>query len=111
MCKRTHALIQAIASLLCAAVTWKVGLDLEAEFSGGRVTGRLLHIQHIAGLLFLAAALASFFSRRIGGAAVILACALCAPLNAYLIFPGLFQSMFPGNYRVRGADFVWNSWA
>ena len=60
MRNRKRALVQATTSVLCAAVAWKVALDLDgSEFVGGRITGHLFQMQDIACLLFLIAAFVS----------------------------------------------------
>jgi hypothetical protein len=57
---------QAIGCLACTVVLWDHLYNFDAsEFSGGRLTGPLLHMADLGSLLFLAAVLLTFFLRRI----------------------------------------------
>ena len=54
-------LTQAAACLLCAVVVRRYGSDLEGtEFSGGWLTGPLLHMKDVGSLLFVLALLLTF---------------------------------------------------
>lgn len=103
---------QAATYLLCIIITWRNPYGLYGEFSGGRVTGRLLDSHDVGGSLFVVALFLTFPYRRIAAATAIFASFLCAPLYLYFLAPGPFRWVFRGEYSVPlGANFVWNSWA
>jgi hypothetical protein len=104
---------QAVGYLFCAFLTWKYSMPLEgSEFSGGRVTGRLLDLGDIGIALFVLSLLFVLVYRRVAAGVALVACLLCLPLYLYFIVPGPFRQVFKGNYSVplRG-NFVWDSWA
>jgi hypothetical protein len=88
---------QAAVCLLSAATVWLLGRPLEGtEFSSGRLTGRLLVMQEIGLLLFVAALVLVFFHQRLAAAISSLGCLLCFPLCFCFVAPGLFRSIFGG---------------
>ena len=110
---RREQLLQAFGALLCAAVACRFTLDLEGtEFSGGRITGPLLHMQGIGILLFLLAAFLTFPFRRIASAIALLACLLSVPLYLLLTAPGPFRWLFRGEWKTPlSSNFVWEWWS
>lgn len=96
--------------LVCAILLWTYGSDLEGtEFSGGRITGPLLNAVDLGLILFVAALLLSLFYRRLAAIAALVASLLCLPLYIYLIAPGPFRRVFPGEYSAPTlSNFVWN---
>jgi hypothetical protein len=81
------------------------------EFSGGWLTGPLLHMKDIGTLLFIAALLFTFFYRRVAGLIMVVASMLCLPLYLYFTAPGPFRWVFRGEYSVPApASFVWSTW-
>jgi hypothetical protein len=108
----TQKLAQAVTCLLCAIVVWRFGSNLEGtEFSGGRLTGPLLTLYDVGGLLFILSLPLALFYRRIAAAITILASLLCLPLYLYFATPGLFRLVFGGEYSVPlQTNFVWNRW-
>jgi hypothetical protein len=102
----------AASCLLCLIVGWRYGFNLDGtEFSGGRLTGRLLNLNDVGTLLFIPALLVTFFYRRIAAATSLTASLLCMPLYLYFIAPGPFRWVFRGEYKVLlQANFVWDGW-
>lgn len=104
---------QAASLFLCLAVAapqtdW-IGAS---EFSGGWVTGPLLSMFQNGVPLFFLAMILTFFYQRIGAVIGIAASVLCLPLYLYFVVPGLFRSVFGGEWSVPlQAYFVWNMWA
>jgi hypothetical protein len=103
-------LTQAAACFLCAVIVWRYGSGLEGtEFSGGWLTGPLLHMEDVGSILFVLALLLAFFYRRIAAAATLIACLLCLPLYLYFTIPGPFRWVFRGEYSVPlQANFFWS---
>jgi len=101
------------ACVLCAIIGWYFAAPLDGtEFSGGSVTGPLLTLHAVSGVLFLlsAAAIAAYPPAAI--AIGVIAAVLSLPLYAYFTVPGVFRSVFRGEYSVASpAAFVWNGWA
>jgi hypothetical protein len=95
--------------LLCIILLWGYGSGLAgAEFSEGRVTGPLLHMNDVGTLLFVAGLVLTFFYRRIAAAVVLAAALLCLPLYLYFTAPVPFRWVFRGEYSVPApASFVW----
>ena len=80
--------------------------------SAGAVTGCLLAMLSLGGLLFLLAALLTFFLSRIAAAGILIACFRCLPLYLSLVAPGPFRSVLRGDYSVPlQANFVWDWWS
>lgn len=104
---------QAVACFVCSVLTWKYASSLEGtEFSGGRLTGRLLDLEEVGSLLFLLALPLTFFYRRTAAAVILSACALCLPLHLYFTVPGLFRRIFiSAEWSVPSpTSFVWDNW-
>jgi hypothetical protein len=81
-----------------------------SEFLGGSVTGPLFSLAD-AGLLALSGALVVlFWFPRISAVLAISASLLSLPLILYFASPGLFQSVFKGNWSVPMRNFVWGTW-
>jgi hypothetical protein len=94
-------IVQSASYLLCAAVAFAVPSSLvESEFSGGLVTGALLRMHNLGTWLFVLAALVALLYRRVAAVEALVAVLFCAPLCFYLIAPGLFQSVLPGDYSI-----------
>jgi hypothetical protein len=110
---RRQQLLQVFGELLCAAVAGRFTLDLEGtEFSGGRITGPLLHMQDFGILLFLLAALLTFPFRRVASAIAFLACLLCVPLYLSFTAPGPFRWLVRGEWKTPlSSNFVWEWWS
>jgi hypothetical protein len=106
-------LAQVTVYLLCVILLWRYGSDLEGtEFSGGWLTGPLLHMKDVGTLLFIAAMLLTFFFPRIAAAITILASLLSLPLYLYFTAPGPFRRVVGGMHSVPlQANFTWNTWA
>ena len=101
---------QAGICLLCVALAWRYGAELEGtEFGGGRITGPLLDLYDVGLLFFILALLLTFFYLRIAAAIALAASLLCLPLYLDLAAPGPFRWVFRGQYSVPiTAGFVWN---
>jgi hypothetical protein len=100
--------------LLCVAVSWIVTDPVAAtEFSGGTVTGPILRGNYLGSVLFLIAAGLTFVRRRrLAAVAGLLAVLLSLPLYAFFIAPGVFYTLFRGEWSVPlQTFFVWDPWA
>src|SRR5581483_1414983 len=99
--------------LVSAAVAWKFTLELDGtEFSGGSLTGPLLDMQNAGFLLFLLAAILTFFFRRVAAGITLLAGLLCLPLYLLFTAPGPFRSIVGGQWKTSlSAQFVWDWWS
>jgi hypothetical protein len=108
----TWKFVQAISCAVCAGIAWLISSGLgETEFSGGRITGPLLNLNNLGILLFAAAVFLTFLVPRIAAALGITASLISLPLYFYLMAPGPFRRMFPGEYSVPlQANFVWARW-
>ena len=94
-------IVQSASYLLCAAVAFAVPNSLmESEFSIGLVSGALLRLHNLGTWLFVLAILVALLYRRIAAVEALVAVLFCAPLCFYLLAPGLFQSVLPGDYSV-----------
>ncbi len=104
---------QAAICLLCVVVAQRNSLGLEGkEFSGGRVTGRVLDLSDAGSLLFVLALFLTFAYPRVAAAIAIVASLLCLPFYSYLTAPGPFRLVFRGEYSVPlQANFVGDKWA
>jgi hypothetical protein len=104
---------QAIACLACAGVLWIHLDDFGAsEFSGGRLTGKLLAMADLGFALFLVALLLTIFFPRVAAALALTATLLCLPFYLYVLMPGPYRRIFKGEYSVPlQRPFVWNTWA
>lgn len=104
---------QAASLLLCLVVAAPLTDWIGAsEFSGGWVTGPLLSMFQSGAPLFFLAMILTFFYQRIGAAVGIAASVLCLPFYLYFAVPGLFRSVFRGEWSVPlQAYFVWDTWA
>lgn len=102
------------ATYLSLLLLWEFGMDLEGtEFSGGKLTGPLLHMNDIGTLLFVIALLLVWFSPRVAATVSLIGAFLCLPLFLFFTVPGLFYHLF-NRYEFKvplGANVVWNSWA
>jgi hypothetical protein len=98
---------------LCVVVAWVSSSVVESsEFSGGRVTGRLLTLQNAGLYLFVAAVLLTFVFRRLAAGVALAASLLTFPFYLYFVLPGLFRSLFKGEYSVPlHTTIVWDKWA
>jgi hypothetical protein len=89
-------------------------MNLEGtEFSGGKLTGPLLHMSDIGTLLFVIALLLVWFFRRVAATVSLIGALLCLPLFLFFTVPGLFYHLF-NRYEFKvplRANVVWNSWA
>ncbi len=104
--------VQAISCAICATIAWHISSGLgETEFSGGRITGPLLNLNNLGILLFATAVILTFLFPRLAAVAGITASLISLPLYFYLMAPGPFRRMFPGEYSVPlQSNFVWNRW-
>jgi len=86
--------------VLCALVGATFSEPFQGtEFSGGFLTGRILGLHDASLLLFVASAGLAFVDRRLAIIGVLFGCLLALPLYAYLVAPGPFRALFPGNYK------------
>ncbi len=103
---------QAGTCLLSIAVDWRYGFSLDgSEFSGGRLTSRLLDMNDAGLLLFTLALLLIYFHRQTAAALTLVACVLCVPLYVYFMAPGLFRQAF-GKFEWSvplKANFMWDN--
>ena len=101
------------ACVLCAILGWYFAAPLEGtEFSGGSVTGPLLTLHAASGALFILSAAAVARYPRPAVAFGVVAAVLSFPLYVYFVAPGLFRTVFRGEYSVpMNAALVWNGWA
>jgi hypothetical protein len=104
---------QAVACLGSLPLLWSHLDSIGAsEFRGGRVTGILFRLANAASALFILALLMTFLKPRLGAVLGILGSLLGLPLYLYIVVPGSFRRMFPGEYSVPlDRAFVWNVWA
>jgi hypothetical protein len=103
---------QATACALCAGVALsRLGVIGESEFRGGRLTGTLFSMAEGGSLLFVLAALLTFFVPRIAGGIAIAAGLLSLPMYLYLVDSDPFRLVFKGEYSGPGTGFVWDQWA
>src|SRR5262252_1403001 len=88
--------------LLCIAVSWIVTDPVAAtEFSGGTVTGPIPRGNDLGSVLFLISAGLTFARRRrLAAVAGLLAVLLSLPLYAFFIAPGVFYTVFRGEWSV-----------
>jgi hypothetical protein len=83
-----------------------------AEFSSGRLKGKLFAMADLGSLLFLAALFLAMFSARIAAAIVLTASLLCLPFDLYILRPGPYQRIFKIEYPVPfQRPFVRSNWA
>jgi hypothetical protein len=106
-----NELWQATAFLLCICVVVLVLDNSEAlELSGGRITGPLVSMSDYGWILFALGFLLTFFYVRVAAVIGFIACLLSFPLYFYFVFPGVFRSVFKGNYSVPLQQaFVWDT--
>jgi hypothetical protein len=106
-------MLLAAACVLGTMVTFRFTDYLgPTEFSGGTLTSHLMTWQDNASVLFLLAAVLALFFRRISASMAVVGAGLAAPLYIYLIAPGPFRSVFPGNYSSPlTTRFVWDPWS
>ena len=92
---------QAAISLICAIVVSLYAAHWDGtEFSGGRVSGLLLHMANLAIAFFVIAGVLAFVRVVLGGAACLIGCLLAFPIYFYFVLPGPFRSVFKGEYSV-----------
>jgi hypothetical protein len=101
---------QASICLLSAIVGVLFALPLEpTEFSSGRVTGPLLRIHDVSGVLFLLSTALTFFRPRFAAVIGLVAAALALPFYAYFVTPGLFRTIVRGEYSMPMSSFFGTS--
>ena len=103
----------AMSCFLCAGVGWinHTGLD-EPLFASFALTGTLIRLLLAGSILFGAAGAATLASRRLGGAAAVVAAVLCAPAYLYVLDPALFGSLAPTpRVGLPGDSYVLGEWA
>jgi hypothetical protein len=89
--------LQAAGCLLCAYLTIRDPYGLSgSEFSGGRLTGRLLDLKFVGFFLFVVALLLAFVFPRIAAVTALISSLCCLPLYFYFVVPGLFRRIFKG---------------
>lgn len=106
--------LQAGGLLLCAVLALHItsGLD-ESEFSGGWLTGPLLSMADDGTLLFIAAAIMTFFFQRVAAVMGIASSLLSLPLYCFFIAPIPFAHVFARNHEFKvqpTAGFHWHTW-
>jgi glycerol-3-phosphate acyltransferase PlsY len=107
-----QTLLQATACLLCAIVAAEHSDLAYIEFGGGTLTGPLVDLNNIGGLLFIVALILTFIYRRLAAICALVASLLCLPLYLYRMAPGIAQRLIPGSFRyLSRTNFVWNEWA
>src|SRR5713101_6278311 len=88
---------RATMCLLCAVFTWSMFGPLEGtEFSGGSITGPLLHLYDVGTLLFVLALILTFVRLRLAALIGVTASLLCLPIYLYFTAPGPFRRVFRG---------------
>jgi hypothetical protein len=106
-------LLQAACYLLCVVLTLRDPYGLSgSEFSGGRVTGRLLDLNFFGFLFLVLALLLTFALPRTAAAVALAASVFCLPLYVYFVAPGPFRRIFKGEWSVPlQSYFVADRWA
>jgi hypothetical protein len=95
-----RSLFSAGLYLSCAVLGWIVAGPLEgSELSGGSVTGPVLALHDKATDLFLLGAVAVYVHRRTAAGITLLGGLFALPLYFYLVAPGPFRVLFPGEYK------------
>ena len=109
---RLRKLILLALFVIAAAFNFKTGAGFDGtEFAGGRITGPILTMSDFGFLFFLVAAIGVWFLPRVASIFGLLAALLSAPLVAYIVAPGPFRRVFPGEYSVPlQSSFHWNGW-
>jgi hypothetical protein len=104
--------LQSASCFISLVLVQAIALELRGtEFSGGRLTARLLHLSDSGSLLLLCALLLTFIYPRVAAGLGMLATLLSVPLYFYLIAPGPFRRIVPGNYSVPLVEnFAWDKW-
>jgi hypothetical protein len=94
--------------MVCA---W-INLDNFGAPDGGRITGPIYSMFDKAWFIWFLAMLLTFVYRRIASILGFTSVLLCLPFYLYVIAPGPFRSVFPGEYKVPlQSNFVWDTWA
>lgn len=92
---------QALVSVVCTVLTWKLTFAVEGtEASGGTVTGPLLSLVDFATLLFIASLLLLLWLPRTAAILTCLAALLCLPLSLLFLAPGPFRRVVGGLWSV-----------
>src|SRR5215831_1539104 len=100
MHNKRRNVLQSVGCLFCALAAWSSLEDfIGTEIGGGRITGPMLDAGILGALCFLIALITTFLSTRAAMASVFLGFLLCLPLYVYRLAPGLFRSIFPGEYK------------
>jgi hypothetical protein len=104
-------LIQAVCYGFCLIAMWEnMAIVDGSEFVDGSVSGPFFSLADV-GLLALGGSLVVlFWLPRVSAILAITASLLFLPLILYFNFPGLFQSVFEGNWSVPMRNFVWGTW-
>lgn len=108
-----HTTLQAGACLFCLATSIWDPHDIGAsEFRGGWLTGRLFGWNEQGILILLAVLPFTFLYRRAAAVAATVGALLGLPMYLYLVAPGAFRWLVPGEWSVplRSA-FYWDTWA
>jgi hypothetical protein len=108
---RRFRILQSAACLLCAILVWRYVAPLEGtEFSGGRITGPLLHMANFSVLLFFLGLFLGLLKNRFTAAVTLAATLFALPVFLYFVCPGPFRHIFKGNYSVPApSSFVWDT--
>jgi hypothetical protein len=103
---------QALVSMICLLLAWKMTDGLEgSEFGGGTITGPVLSMVDAAILFFLLSLLLVFWLRRASALLTGVGCLLCLPLNLPLLAPGPFRRIALGQWSVAlQSNFVLSRW-
>lgn len=113
MTRAAHPWIHLVSGIGCALVTAHFAWPLVGtELSGGVVTGPLIDLQGVAVLVFLLSSILGFVQRRLAIALAGVACLISLPIPFYLVAPGPFRAVVPGNYKDwHTRSFFWDAHA
>src|ERR1700758_4301848 len=105
-------LVLAVLLLLSLRVLWSSSWGVDGtEFSGGRVTGRLLDLCDVGMLALIPALIATYWFPRLSASITLLAGMSCLPLLLYFLAPGLFRMVLKGEWSVPlQSNFVCARW-
>jgi hypothetical protein len=96
-------------SIFVAIVDW-TGIE-GTEFSGGIVTGPVLHALELGIVLLILGLVLLLFSPRAAALVMLLASVICLPFYLYFLAPGPFRQVFPGEYKApMQGNFIWAPW-
>ena len=105
-------LVLAVLVLLSLRVLWSSGWAVDGtEFSGGRVTGRLLDLCDMGMLALIPALIAVYWFPKVSASIALLAGLSCLPLLLYFMLQDRFRMVLKGEWSVPlQSNFVWARW-